>query len=99
MSLLNLEEKSQNSLSEEENIEAIPSYIVPSVISLVFCCLPAIVAIYFSLFTIRDKREVNYASALSNSNRAKTWMYVSYILGIISFVSQFLVKVNEVKRR
>jgi hypothetical protein len=36
MSLLNLEEKSESFLLEEENIKAIPSYIVPSVISLIF---------------------------------------------------------------
>jgi hypothetical protein len=99
MSLLNLEEKPESSLLEEENIKAIPSYIVPSVISLIFCCLPGIVAVCFSVFTMRDKKEMNYASALSNSSRAKTWMYVSYILGIISFISQFLVKFNEIKRR
>ena len=78
---LDKDETAGRSASEYE-IRSIHSYIVPSVISILFCGMVGIVATVYSILTIQAKHRMDYESAIHNSNSARGWMIAAYIVGI-----------------
>ncbi|MBW0013894.1 CD225/dispanin family protein [Mycobacterium sp.] len=64
--------------------EAPKNYLVWSILTTLFCCLiPGIVAIVFSAQVNGLWAQGRYADAQKMSNRAKTWVIIAAVLGII----------------
>ncbi len=62
----------------------INDYLVPSILVLIFCCLPlGIVALVYSIQTQDLIKRGDYAAAQEKSDKAKFWVLLSFILGII----------------
>jgi hypothetical protein len=70
-------------------IKAIDSYLILSIVSCLFCCLPGLVAVIFSLLTVRDKKQGRYSEALSHSLLARNIALAAIIIGGILFVLRF----------
>ena len=75
----------------KDQIDEIPTYIIPSVISFLFCCLPAIMAIIFSILTIKAKKNGDYASAETYSASARTSMTGAFVLGAIALIWRLVI--------
>ena len=61
----------------------IPTYLVPSILTTLFCCLPAgVVGIIYAAQVNGKLARGDVAGAASASRRAKTWCWVSFGLGI-----------------
>lgn len=92
MSIFNLnEEKGENANSASDyEIESLHSYIIPSVISIIFCGLLGIVATVYAILTIQAKNKMDYEKALRYSETAKKWMIAAYILGIVGAYLQYV---------
>ncbi len=64
--------------------EAPKNYLVWSILTTLFCCLiPGIVAIVFSAQVNGLWAQGRYAEAQKMSGRAKTWVIIAAVLGII----------------
>ena len=62
-----------------------PSYLVWSILALVFCCFPtAIVAIIYSAQVSSKFYAKDYEGAKKCSDRAQIWIIASIVLGIVS---------------
>ena len=59
------------------------NYLVLSVVGLIFCLIPGIVAIVFSAQVNGLWAQGRYAEAQKMSARARTWVIISAVLGLI----------------
>lgn len=58
-------------------------YVVWTILSTFLCCMPTgLVGLYFSLQVHRNWQERNISGAYDSSTKAKTWAYISLVLGI-----------------
>ena len=63
---------------------SVPNYLIWSILSTLFCCLPAgIVAIVYASQVDGKLRSGDYEGAVQSSNNAKTWTMVSAGLGLV----------------
>ena len=63
--------------------EHIPTYLVPTILVTVFCCLPfGIVSIVYAAQVNSKLDAGDVAGAMQASNNAKTWMWVSFGVGL-----------------
>lgn len=83
------EDKNLNNASDYE-MESLNSYIVFSVISIVFCGIFGIVATVYSILTLQAKNKMDYEKAVRYSQNAKWWMLAAFITGIVGGFFQFL---------
>ncbi len=61
----------------------VPNYLVQAILVTLFCCLPTgIVAIIFAAQVNGKLQTGDYEGAVQASNKAKTWSWVSFGLGI-----------------
>ncbi len=61
----------------------IPNYLVQAILCTLFCCLPAgIVSIVFAAQVNSKLTAGDYAGARDASNKAKTWAWVSFGVGL-----------------
>jgi predicted secreted protein len=61
----------------------IPNYLVPAILTTVFCCLPAgIVAIVYAAQVNGKVAAGDIQGALASSKNARTWMFVSLGIGL-----------------
>lgn len=93
MPIFNLNEEKNgenlNSASDYE-IESLHSYIIPSVISIVFCGIFGIVATVYSILTLQAKNKMDYEKAVRYSQNAKWWMLAAFITGVVGGYFQYL---------
>jgi phage FluMu protein Com len=72
----------------------VPNYLVQAILCTLFCCLPfGIVAIIFAAQVNSHLAGGNYEAALSASQSARTWCWVSFWFGIIPTLLWFLLMV------
>ena len=61
----------------------VPNYLVQAILVTIFCCLPfGIVSIVFAAQVNGKLGAGDYAGALESSNKAKTWAWVSFWVGL-----------------
>ena len=61
----------------------IPNYLVQAILVTIFCCLPfGIVSIVFAAQVNGKVAAGDYAGAIQTSNKAKTWAWVSFGVGL-----------------
>ena len=61
----------------------VPNYLVQAILVTVFCCLPfGIVSIVFAAQVNGKLGAGDYAGAADSSNKAKTWAWVSFWVGL-----------------
>lgn len=64
--------------------QAVPDYMVWSILATLFCCLPAgIVAIVKAASANTKKKAGDFSGAMEDANNAKTWLMVSVVLGVV----------------
>lgn len=74
--------------------QAIPNYLVPSILVTVLCCLPAgIVGIIYATQVNSKLAARDYAGAKRASDSAKLWCWVSAGLGVVFLVACFFLGV------
>ncbi|MBD5236421.1 MAG: CD225/dispanin family protein [Bacteroidales bacterium] len=70
---------------EGEQEEMPPTYLLWSVLALIFCCMPtAIVAIIYSAQVSSKFYNKDYAGAKRASERAQMWIIASIVIGVVS---------------
>ena len=89
MSTLNLKDDAQTEI-DNAGIANTPTYIVFSIISLLFCCPLGIAATIFSILTIQAKNNSNLLEAEINSRRAYNCMIAAFVLGVISVIGRLI---------
>ena len=61
----------------------INTYMVPAVLATIFCCLPfGVVSIVFAAMASSALASGNYALAEVNAQKARTWFWVAFFLGL-----------------
>lgn len=70
----------------------VPSYLAQAILTTLFCCLPfGIVAIVYAA-QVNSKLAVgDYAGAVEVSNKAKTWCWVSFGIGLAGAAIWFVI--------
>ena len=65
----------------------INTYMIPAVLATIFCCLPfGVVSIVFAASANSALASGNYALAEANAQKAKTWFWVAFALGLVCSV-------------
>lgn len=76
----------------------VPNYLVPAILSTIFCCVPAgIVAIVYASQVNNKKQMGDLAGAIAASSKAQTWCYVSFGLGLITVVLNVIIILSDIK--
>jgi hypothetical protein len=72
----------------------VPNYLVPAILTTLFCCLPfGIVSIVYAA-QVNGKLEAgDRAGALESSRKAKMWAWISFGTGLVLIVGYVLVTV------
>ena len=61
----------------------VPNYLVQAILVTIFCCMPfGIVSIVFAAQVNGKVAAGDYAGAIATSNKAKTWAWVSFGVGL-----------------
>jgi hypothetical protein len=72
----------------------VPSYLVQAILVTIFCCLPfGIPAIVFAAQVSSKQAAGDYAGAVAASNKARTWCWASFGVGLAVCVLWFAVAV------
>jgi hypothetical protein len=75
---------------------AVPNYLVWSILSTLFCCVPAgIVSIVFAAQVNSKLASGDYAGAQQSSKNARTWAIVAVVAGLLSVVPLILISVTS----
>ncbi len=76
------------------NSQNVPNYLVPAILTTLFCCLPfGIVAIVYAA-QVNSKLEAgNYQGALQASKNARLWCWLSFGVGLAVIVIYILLVV------
>ena len=70
------------------------NYLVPAILTTIFCCLPAgIVSIVFAAQVNGKWQAGDQAGAMDSSRKAKTWAWVSFGVGLAGILVWVLVAV------
>lgn len=65
-------------------VQKVPNYLVPAILSTIFCCLPAgIVAIVHAARVDAQARMGDFAGAQQSSALAKKWAWRSFLLALL----------------
>lgn len=76
----------------------VPNYLVPAILSTIFCCVPAgIVAIVYAAQVNGKKQVGDFAGAAAASSKAQTWCWVSFGLGLIVVVLNVIIAIADIK--
>jgi predicted secreted protein len=75
--------------------ERIPNYLVPAILTTLFCCLPlGIVSIVYAAQVDSKVASGDRAGALESSRNAKRWAWISFgtgLAGIILFIAFYAI--------
>lgn len=76
----------------------VPNYLVPAILSTIFCCVPAgIVAIVYAAQVNSKKQLGDFGGAAEASSKAQTWCWVSFGLGLIVIVLNVIIAIADIK--
>ena len=76
----------------------VPNYLVPAILSTIFCCVPAgIVAIIYAAQVNSKKQAGDLGGAADASGKAQTWCWVSFGLGLIVIILNVIIAVSDIK--
>jgi uncharacterized protein YqhQ len=65
----------------------VPNYLIPAILSTVFCCLPLGVASIIFATQVNSKLAAgDTAGAMESSKKAKMFMFIAIGLGVLSWV-------------
>ena len=68
----------------------VPNYLVQSILTTIFCCLPfGIVAIIFAAQVNGKLAGGDYAGAVNASKQAKMWCWIGFGIGLAGIVAYF----------
>ena len=76
----------------DEELDEISTYIVYSLVALIFCFFAGGIAVYYSMRVIDDKKKGDAFTARYHSGSAKLFVIIAYALGVISLVVNYLVR-------
>ena len=76
----------------DKELDEIPTYIVYSVVALIFCIFPGAIALYYSFRVIDDKKKGDAFTARYHAGSARLFVIISYTLGITVFIVKFFVR-------
>jgi hypothetical protein len=80
--------------------EDVPNYLVPGILVTLFCCLiGGIITIVYAAQANTKAAAGDYQGAMQAANTAKTWMWVSIILGGIVTVAYVALNVAAVSHQ
>src|SRR5258707_14915750 len=80
--------------------EDVPNYLVPGILVTLFCCLiGGIVTIVYAAQANTKAAAGDYEGAMQAANTAKTWMWVSIILGGITTAGWVMLNVAAVSNQ
>jgi hypothetical protein len=66
---------------------SVPNYLVQAILTTIFCCIPfGIVAIVFAAQVNGKLAAGDYAGAVQASNQAKMWSWISFGLGLVTYL-------------
>ena len=72
----------------------IPNYMVPAILSTIFCCVPlGIVSIIYASQVNNKKQIGDLAGAAEASGKAQTWFWVAFGLGLIGIILNVIVAI------
>ncbi|MFL6375719.1 MAG: CD225/dispanin family protein [Pyrinomonadaceae bacterium] len=75
---------------EKASIDGIPTHLVGSVISLLFCLIPGIIAVVYAVGTRNAKKQFDAEKAVASERLAMRWMIAAYLIGVIGIVLRLL---------
>ena len=75
---------------------SVPNYLVHAILATIFCCVPfGIVSIVYAAQVNSKLMAGDYAGAVDASNKAKTWFWVSFGIGLaVGLIYFFFVMVG-----
>ena len=76
----------------DEELDRIPTYIIYSLVALVFCFFPGAVAVYYSMRVINDKKNGDAHTARYHAGSARLFVIISYVLGAVVLAVQLFVR-------
>lgn len=66
---------------------SVPTYLVPAILTTVFCCLPfGIVSIVYAAQVSGKVEAGNRAGAIESSRKARLWAWISFGAGLVAIV-------------
>jgi len=72
----------------------INTWLIPAILATVFCCLPfGIVSIVFASRANSALGVGNYQLAQMNAEKAKTWFWVAFSVGIVTSIISIIVQI------
>jgi hypothetical protein len=72
----------------------VPNYLVPAILTTLFCCLPfGIVSIVYAAQVNGKLQAGDRAGALESSRKARMWAWISFGTGLVLIVGSVLVSV------
>ena len=76
----------------DEELDEIPTYIIYSLVALIFCFFAGGIAVYYSLRVIDDKKKGDAFTARYHAGSAKLFVIIAYALGLISLFVHYFVR-------
>ncbi|MBN2183130.1 MAG: CD225/dispanin family protein [Sedimentisphaerales bacterium] len=72
------------------NMPYVPNYLVHAILATIFCCVPfGIVSIVYAAQVNGKLAAGDYDGAVDSSNKAKTWFWVSFGIGLAVSIMWF----------
>jgi len=76
----------------------VPDYLVASILVTIFCCLPFGIAAIFASSKARSLKAIGqYQAALEHSNKAKTYVIISVVGGLIILGINIAIQMAEMQ--
>ena len=76
----------QWSTPSSSDTSAVPNYLIPAILSTVFCCLPlGVVSIIFATQVNSKIAAGDTAGAMESSKKAKMFMFIAVGLGVLTY--------------
>ena len=84
----------QPSMRASPPLQSVPNYLVWAILATVFCCMPlGVVAIVHAAQVNGKWQAADYDGAIETSNKAGTWCWVSFWVGLAPLIIWVLVVV------
>lgn len=72
----------------------VKNWLVPAILATIFCCLPfGIVSIIFASRANSEASAGNYQQAQINADKAKTWFWIAFGVGIVVQIISGIVQI------
>ncbi len=86
--------QTQASYPPPQSQAPVPNYLVPAILTTLFCCLPlGIVSIVYAAQVNSKLTAGDRAGAIDSSNKAKMWAWISFGTGLVLIVGYLILVV------